>query len=465
MHAIRSSSEATGIGGPPGDSGMARTKRPRGRRGRTLGARIRALVGVVALVLLGTAALASTASAALPQMGPVDANDTKFPTWYGDSNGLALQLCLDGLPNCLAAHTDLIEAHAAGGDGEGFYYAADADVGPVTVSNHLEAAYAADGVDQEITFMRTQISDQTQGTLTAGGKYTITDPYGVLSCTADALGEIRNNACRTETTIVPLEFARAQAGRIGPFLTWDTYGQPLGGLNPPPPGGYIGDNTTPHKVTGSPNNFNMVRIEGPGINKATTDACPTVASAISDCAETDLFTIQGKVQPSASASTDTTALDYGNVPTGTPVTKTIKYTSTGAQPVTVTSLTVGGTDAADFAVGAETCTTATTATGPGLASGSTCTIDVTYTPRAGTSAATLTIADNTAGNPRTIKLSGSSTPHLTLDRTSVAFGNQKIKTASAPEIVTVGNDGVAPLTITNAALSGTGSAHFKIDSN
>src|SRR4051812_30006585 len=112
------------------------------------GGALRVLVVSVALALMAVAILTSSASAALKSASPVDP-DTGFPAFYTDSNGLALQPCLDGLPNCLAARAGLIDAHLAGGDGEAFYYSADADVGPINVHNALEAAYAADGPDQE----------------------------------------------------------------------------------------------------------------------------------------------------------------------------------------------------------------------------------------------------------------------------------------------------------------------------
>src|SRR3712207_9114751 len=89
------------------------------------------------------------------------------------------------------------------------YYAADAEVGPITVHNALEAAYAAEGDGQEVVFMRTQVAAQSGG-LEPDARYTITDPYGVLTCVADGQGQIRNNACRTETAPTPGNF-----GEIG----------------------------------------------------------------------------------------------------------------------------------------------------------------------------------------------------------------------------------------------------------
>src|SRR6476620_11713174 len=153
MQAIRSSSEFKGLGGPPGDPGTARTRRP--KRDRSISARIRALLGAFTLALLATAALASSASAALSKTGPINPAN-QFPTWYADGDGLALEMCLTGAPNCLAGPgtdipADLPAFHAAGGDAEAFYYTADATVGPANAHIALEAAYAAPGDGQQMT--------------------------------------------------------------------------------------------------------------------------------------------------------------------------------------------------------------------------------------------------------------------------------------------------------------------------
>src|SRR3954447_19615358 len=324
------------------------------------------------LTTLGMAALfASPASAALSGVGATDPA-TGFPAYYTDTNGLSLQPCLDGLPNCLTAAADLVNP-----DGEGFYYAADATVGPFAVDNHLEAAYLAAGADQEVTFMRTQV-DAAKGGLTPNGKYTITDPYGTLTCTADSTGVIKANGCRTETAPSPLNFTAALGGRIGPFLTWDTYGAATGA----PPAGYIGDNVTPHKVTGSPLAYNKVSVQGPGMTGGCTLPDGTTAT---NCAETDLFVVQGKVAPGVAAAAAPSPLAFGNVGGTAPVTKSITYTNTStgdattpAGPVTVSAVTLGGADAAQYAM-TEDCTTAAA----GIAPGASCKVNVTFTPKPG----------------------------------------------------------------------------------
>jgi fibronectin type 3 domain-containing protein len=404
------------------------------------------------LATVATLAAAPTASASFSAVGPLDAK-TNFPAWYSDSNGLALDLCIDGPPYCLGEPT-LVQDHADGLDAEAFYFAADSTAGPFDLHLALEAAYAADGPDQEVTFQRTQVSTDGGGGVLGNSTYRVTDPYGTYTCTTEAGGAIPNNGCRTETTPVERDFNRALTGRLGPFLT------AAPGAVPAPPPGHIGDNVTPVPVTGSPTGFNKFRVTGPGLTGTCTNDDGTT---VSNCVESSRFILQGKVAPGQSASTDVAALDYGNV--AAPVKKTITYRSTGSEAVTVSGVTLGGTDAADFAL-AENCTTAGGAAAPGVAPGTSCTIDVTYTPREGfASTATVTIADSTTGSPRTITLKGSSLGVSTKDRASMAFATQKVGTTSASDVVTIGNDGVAPLTVGTPSITGTSAGHFKVATN
>lgn len=412
---------------------------------------------VAATSTLATAAAllvaVAPAEAVLDSVGPIDPT-LSFPAAYTDTDGVALELCLDGPPRCLAAFDDLVPAHEDGLDAEAFYFNADAEVGGIVVSNALEAAYADEGPDQEMVFVRNQIAHR-DGALVPGAEYVVTDPYGTLSaCVADANGNIRNNACRTELVSPPLDFTGALAGRIGPFLTWDTYGAAVGA----PPTGYIGDGETPHRVTGSPTGFNRVRITGPGINASGDQPCAADwTGPAEDCGETDLFIVQGKVQPSQSARlTPAGTTDYGN--TADPVTRTFTYTSTGADPVAVTDVTLTGDPT--FAA-TDTCVAA-----GDLASGDTCTVDVAYTPPTtpGTSTGTLTLTDS-AGLVRSVDLTAATIGVPTRDRTSIAFGSQKVGTASATEIVTVGNDGAAPLSVDTPVFTGFGGSHFAVDDN
>src|SRR4051794_34546717 len=100
-------------GRTPAAQKSARSARSRGRA---------VLVGLFAVVAALT--LASSASAALSSTGPTDPSNN-FPSFYKDANGISLQICQDGLPNCLSGPELLQDTHAAGGDAEAFYWSAD----------------------------------------------------------------------------------------------------------------------------------------------------------------------------------------------------------------------------------------------------------------------------------------------------------------------------------------------------
>jgi hypothetical protein len=247
-----------------------------------------------------TVALSGTAQSGLDLMGAIDPQ-THFPSTYHDVNGVTVQLCLDGPPNCFATAADLVAP-----DGEAFYNNATAKLttrsgGKAIMVLAMEAAYAGSGADQEIVFTRIRFTDS--GGLVPNATYKVTHPFGTDTYVANGSGQIPKNAgtqdigalgpCTTPTAHDPggvCDFAAAMTGRFGPFLKWDPT------VAPAAPAGYLGDNATPHAITGSPNNTNFVRIEGPNVNPTpSSDACPTVSGATADCVETNLFTVEGKL--------------------------------------------------------------------------------------------------------------------------------------------------------------------------
>ncbi len=97
----------------------------------------------------------------------------------------------------------------------------------------------------------------------------------------------------------------------------------------------------------------------------------------------------------------TNAFAFGNVDLGqTTGTKTVTVTATGSQPIHFQNASMGGRDAPNFTLGADTCSNAT------LSYGQTCTVSVTAHPtKAGDLHTDLVIPDDTASGGRDIPVS------------------------------------------------------------
>ena len=90
--------------------------------------------------------------------------------------------------------------------------------------------------------------------------------------------------------------------------------------------------------------------------------------------------------------------------TATALSATLSNTGTAA--LSISGVTIAGTNPSDFAI-----TTGTNACGATLAAGSSCSIYVTFTPASAASfTATLSVADNASGSPQTAALTGTGTP-------------------------------------------------------
>ena len=110
----------------------------------------------------------------------------------------------------------------------------------------------------------------------------------------------------------------------------------------------------------------------------------------------------GAAQSAPMAALTPSATDFGSQSTGTTsAAKTFTLTNSGNTSLTISGVSLGGSNASDFAIGTNTCTST-------LAASASCTIAVTFTPAAtGTFNATLTVADNAGGSPQTSTLTGS----------------------------------------------------------
>jgi hypothetical protein len=92
-----------------------------------------------------------------------------------------------------------------------------------------------------------------------------------------------------------------------------------------------------------------------------------------------------------------------------------------------------------------------------VAPGNACTLSLTFTPAdLGTRSGTLTIASNAYGAPHVIDLTGTgvAAPRVTLSPASLSFADQDLGTSSAAQVITVGNAGMAVLTIGSVTAGG-----------
>jgi hypothetical protein len=394
---------------------LGSSPRSRTRRSITL-----ATAGLVAAS--GLSLTTTSADAALIAVGPIDPA-TNFPSFYRDPTGLALQPCLDGPPLCVGTADELLDSGPAG---EGFYYSATTSVGGFDIAFDLEMAYL-DSVTAPIVFQRLQFASRGN-LLQPEGTYIIRHPYGESTCVADETGNIKNNACRTETGgTAANDFAGAMGGTIGPFLVWDTFGAAVGG----PPPGYIGDgDSTPHRVKGGPQG-NSVSVTGPGVS-----------------ATTDLFNVYGKLAPGPMGSTSQMSIDFGAV--SAPVSSHITYRSVGTEAIGVGSVTASG----HFAITGNTCN------GVSLSSGAQCDIDVTFTPTPGVfSSGAVSIADSTG--TKVIPLSGKGRLGVaTLSKSSVVMADTKVGKERS-DVVTVTNAGDLDLTVSKPRFAGKNRYDFR----
>ena len=143
------------------------------------------------------------------------------------------------------------------------------------------------------------------------------------------------------------------------------------------------------------------------------------------------------------------ALAFGQQAIGTSSSpQTITLTNSGTANMTISGVTITGTNATDFTQ-SSTCASA-------LAVNANCQINVTFTPTAlGSAFALVSIADNSPGSPQLVSISGTTPPAPTavLSASSFTFPSQYVGTSGLPQTVTVTNSGTAPLNITKVSTS------------
>ena len=152
-----------------------------------------------------------------------------------------------------------------------------------------------------------------------------------------------------------------------------------------------------------------------------------------------------------------TSLTFASTNTGsTTAAQLVTVKNSGTATLALTSETITGTNASSFVKSATTC-------GTSLAIGATCTVSVEFKPVAGGAlTAALSVADNGAGSPQAVKLSGTgvAVPLVTLAPTSLTFASTNDGATTAAQLVTVKNSGTAALALTSATITGTNASSF-----
>lgn len=151
------------------------------------------------------------------------------------------------------------------------------------------------------------------------------------------------------------------------------------------------------------------------------------------------------INPAATVSP--ASLAFGQEALGTTSsTKTVTLTSSGTTNLNVSTITITGTNAGDFAE--------TNNCPASLAPKAKCTISLAYAPTiVGAETATLAVTDSAANSPQTVALTGSGILPVTLSPTSLSFSNQAQGTTSAAKTVTLTNNLSTALAISSVTTS------------
>lgn len=159
------------------------------------------------------------------------------------------------------------------------------------------------------------------------------------------------------------------------------------------------------------------------------------------------------------ASLSTSSLNFGNQNAGVASgIQSVVLTNTGNGPLSLSAISIGGTNAADFR--ATVCGTLPAQIAPAA----TCTVQVSFVPSlAGGETATLTFTDNsngTAGSTQAVALSGSGVITLSIAPASVNFGYAGVNMASVPHVVQITNSSAIAVSLSKVSMTGANASDF-----
>jgi hypothetical protein len=154
------------------------------------------------------------------------------------------------------------------------------------------------------------------------------------------------------------------------------------------------------------------------------------------------------------------SMNFGKVNVGTAsTTKSATLTNTGSVTLNVSSIAITGANPTDFSQ--------TSNCPSSLIAGAHCTITVRFSPLVtGNLSASATVTDNATGSPQAITLIGTGVkPNVQLSPKTLSFTAQKVGTTSAPQNITLTDNGGGTLTIGSITVSGADPADFAQTNN
>ncbi len=150
-----------------------------------------------------------------------------------------------------------------------------------------------------------------------------------------------------------------------------------------------------------------------------------------------------------------TSVSFANQAVGTTsAASTETLSNSGSATLTISSISITGTNSGDFAE--------TNNCGSSLAAATSCAISVTFSPTAsGTRQASISVSDNSAGSPQTVALTGTGTaPAVSFSASTITFGGQAVGSSSPPSGVSLFNTGNALLSISSITITGANAGDF-----
>ncbi len=161
-----------------------------------------------------------------------------------------------------------------------------------------------------------------------------------------------------------------------------------------------------------------------------------------------------------------TMINFGSEAVGnTTAPQIIGLKNTGSLPLDISSISMTGQNPLEFNfVAADTtCPLAGGTVNPGQV----CNIGVNFGPLSvGSKSAAVSVTDNAVGSPQQVALSGTGVaPAPVITPSKLTFGNQDVGSSSAPQTVTLENEGNVPLAIYNILTGGANGADFSIQQN